>query len=88
MAILKTGTTVGGQEVVVSLNTESFTTSASSNTFTLNRSTSAANIFVTVGGILQIPQTNYIVSESTLQLANSDPLVSSIPVEVKHLVKG
>jgi hypothetical protein len=88
MAILKTGTTVGGQEVVVSLNTESFTTSASSNTFTLNRSTSAANIFVTVGGLLQIPVTNYIVSGSTLQLANLEPLSASVPVEVKHLVKG
>jgi hypothetical protein len=88
MAILKTGTTVGGQEVVVSLNTESFTTSASSNTFTLNRSTSAANIFVTVGGLLQIPVTNYIVSGSTLQLANLEPLSASVPVEVKHLIKG
>jgi hypothetical protein len=88
MAILKTGTTVGGQEVVVSLNTESFSTSASSNTFTLNRSTSAANIFVTVGGLLQIPVTNYIVSGSTLQLANLEPLSASVPVEVKHLVKG
>lgn len=88
MAILKTGTTVGGAEVLVSLNSESFSTSASSNTFTLNRSTSAANIFVTIGGILQIPLTNYIVSGSTLQLANLEPLVSSIPVEVKHLAKG
>jgi hypothetical protein len=88
MAILKTGTTVGGAEVLVSLNSESFSTSASSNTFTLNRSTSAANIFVTVGGLLQIPITNYIVSGSTLQLANLEPLASSVPVEVKHLVKG
>lgn len=88
MAILKTGTTVGGQEVLVSLNTQSFTTSASSNTFTLNRSTSSANIFLTVGGILQIPDTNYIVSGTTLQLANVDPVVSSIPVEVRYLVKG
>lgn len=88
MAILKTGTTVGGAEVLVSLNSESFSTSASSNTFTLNRSTNAANIFVSVGGVLQAPDINYTVSGTTLQLANTDPLTASIPVEVKHLVKG
>lgn len=88
MAILKTGTTVGGAEVLVSLNSESFSTSASSNTFTLNRSTSAANIFVSVGGVLQAPDINYTVSGSTLQLANTLPLVSNIAVQVKHLVKG
>lgn len=88
MAVLKTGTTVGGVEVVVSTNSESFSTSASSNTFTLNRSTTAANIFVSIGGVLQIPETNYIVSGTTLQLANTDPLTASIPIEVKHLVKG
>lgn len=88
MAILKTGTTVGGEGVVVGILSQTFTTSASSNTFTLSNSADSTNVFVTVGGIVQAPTLNYIVSGTTLQLANTDPLVAGVSVEVKYLQIG
>lgn len=88
MAILKTNTTVGTQTVVVGLENESFSTSASANTFNLSKSTDAANVFVSLGGIIQVPTLNYIITSNTLQLANTEPLTSGIPLEVRYLLKG
>jgi hypothetical protein len=88
MAILKTNTTVGAQTVVVGLDSESFSTSASSNTFSLGTITDEANVFVTLGGIIQVPTLNYTITSNTLQLANTEPLTSGIPLEVRYLLKG
>jgi hypothetical protein len=88
MAILKTNTTVGAQTVVVGLQNQSFSTSSSSNTFTLSTAADASNVFITVGGVIQAPTINYTVTSTTLQLSNTEPLISGIPVEVRYLVKG
>lgn len=71
----------GGGELI----SDQFTVS-SSNIFTLSQAaTSANNILVSLNGIVQKPTDDYIVSGTTLTLANVDPLSSGIAVEVRHL---
>jgi hypothetical protein len=71
----------GGGELI----SDQFTVS-SSNIFTLSQAaTSANNILVSLNGIVQKPTDDYIVSSTTLTLANVEPLSSGIAVEVRHL---
>ena len=68
---------------------DQFTTVATSNTFTLSESENEANnLIVTLGGLLQKPNDDYIVSDTTLTLNNTNPLISGVAVEVRHLPTG
>jgi hypothetical protein len=66
-----------------------FTTSSSSNTFTLSQSVSEANnIIVSLNGIIQYPVLAYVVSGTSLYLANTDPIPSGYNLEVRYLSGG
>lgn len=59
---------------------------SSTNTFTLSSSaTSANNILVSLDGIIQNPNDDYIVSGTTLTINNTAPLPAGIEVEARHL---
>lgn len=61
-------------------------TVSTSNTFTLTSSVEDANnILVSLDGIIQNPNDDYIVSGSTLTIANSSPLPTGLELEVRHL---
>jgi hypothetical protein len=62
---------------------------SSTNTFTLSSSaTSANNILVSLDGIIQNPNDDYIVSGTTLTINNTAPLPAGIEVEARHLSTG
>ena len=68
------------------LASDQFTTAATSNTFTLSQAENQANnLIVTLGGLVQKPNDDYIVSGTTLTLNNTNPLVAGIEVEARHL---
>jgi|DEB0MinimDraft_10_1074344.scaffolds.fasta_scaffold17977_4 hypothetical protein len=63
-----------------------YTADGSANTFTLSRAvTNHDEIIVSVDGIVQVPNTNYTVSSTTLTLANSLPIINGTLVDVRHL---
>lgn len=63
-----------------------YTADGSANTFTLSRAvTNHDEIIVSVDGIVQVPNTNYTVSSTTLTLANSLPIISGTLIDVRHL---
>ena len=63
-----------------------FTADGTANTFTLSREAAAADeLIVYVDGVLQVPANNYIVSSTTLTLANVLPLINGTLVDVRHL---
>lgn len=71
------------------LASDQFTTVATSNTFTLSETENEANnVLVTLGGLVQKPNDDYIVSGTTLTLNNTNPLVAGIEVEARHLSTG
>ena len=68
------------------LASDQFTTAATSNTFTLSQEENQANnLIVTLGGLVQKPNDDYVVSGTTLTLNNTNPLVAGIEVEARHL---
>ena len=70
-------------------SSDQFISSASSNTFSLGDTvTDANNILVSVSGVLQSPNDDYIVSGNSLILNNTDPIPSSVKVEVRNLVRA
>lgn len=63
-----------------------YTADGSANTFTLSRAViNHDEIIVSVDGIVQVPNTNYTVSSTTLTLANSLPIINGTLVDVRHL---
>ncbi len=59
---------------------------SSANTFTMGTSVSEANnVLVSISGLMQLPNDDYIVSGTTLTLNNTTPLPIGAAVEVRHL---
>ena len=59
---------------------------SNSNSFTLSESvTDANNLIVSLSGIVLAPGVGYVVQDNTITLANSVPLETGIPLEVRHL---
>jgi hypothetical protein len=62
---------------------------STTNSFTLSSSVSDANnIIVSLDGIVQSPNDDYIVSGTTLTFNNTEPLYSGLELEVRHLTGG
>ena len=65
---------------------DTFTTVATGNTFTLSESVSDANsLIVSFQGINQIPNDDYVVFGTTLTLNNTYPITAGLKLEVRHL---
>ena len=61
-------------------------TISNANTFTMGTSVSEANnIIVSVSGLVQMPNDDYVVSGNTLTLNNTTPLPIGASVEIRHL---
>jgi hypothetical protein len=64
-------------------------TISTTNTFTLTKTVSDANnIIVSLDGIVQNPNDDYVVSGTTLTFNNTAPLPAGREVEVRHIVGG
>jgi len=64
-------------------------TITTANAFTLSSSVSEANnIIVSVSGLVQLPNDDYVVSGTTLTLNNTTPLPQGASVEVRHLTSS
>ena len=64
-------------------------TISTTNTFTLTKTVSDANnIIVSLDGIVQNPNDDYVVSGTTLTFNNTAPLPTGREVEVRHIVGG
>lgn len=64
-------------------------TITTANAFTLSSSVSEANnIIVSVSGLVQLPNDDYVVSGTTLTLNNTTPLPQGASVEVRHLTRS
>lgn len=62
---------------------------STTNSFTLSSSVSDANnIIVSLDGIVQSPNDDYVVSGTTLTFNNTAPLYSGLELEVRHLSGG
>jgi hypothetical protein len=68
------------------INSETFTTVSTSNTFSLYTTVGDANnIIVSLSGIVQYPTLDYVVSGSTLTLSNVAPITGGLVLEVRYL---
>jgi hypothetical protein len=68
------------------INSETFTTVSTSNTFSLYTTVGDANnIIVSLSGIVQYPTLDYVVSGSTLTLSNVAPVTGGLVLEVRYL---
>jgi len=68
------------------ITSQRFNTAANSNTFTLSQSVTDANaVLVTLSGVVQVPIDAYMVSNTTLTLNNTSPLISNLRLEVRYL---
>jgi hypothetical protein len=62
---------------------------SSTNTFTLSSSVNDANnILVSISGVLQSPNDDYVVTGTTLTINNTKPLTTGVDIEVRHLRAG
>jgi hypothetical protein len=78
----------GGGGTIANLVSDQYTISTT-NTFTLTKTVSDANnIIVSLDGIVQNPNDDYIVSGTTLIFNNTAPLPAGREVEVRHIVGG
>jgi hypothetical protein len=78
----------GGGNSAVNIISDQYTISTT-NTFTLTKTVSDANnIIVSLDGIVQNPNDDYIVSGTTLTFNNTAPLPAGREVEVRHIVGG
>jgi hypothetical protein len=78
----------GGGNTAVNIISDQYTISTT-NTFTLTKTVSDANnIIVSLDGIVQNPNDDYIVSGTTLTFNNTAPLPAGREVEVRHIVGG
>jgi len=65
---------------------EQYTSTASSNSFTLGSSVSDANnLLVSISGVVQSPNDDYIVDGNSLILNNTQPVPADLKVEVRNL---
>lgn len=71
------GSTWTGVTSDYSVTSQVITPDGLANTFTLNESTTANGIFVSINGVSQIPDTNYTVSGNVLTM-NETPLTTDI----------
>lgn len=68
------------------INSETFTTVSTSNTFSLYTTVGDANnIIVSLSGIVQYPTLDYVVAGSTLTLSNVAPITGGLVLEVRYL---
>jgi hypothetical protein len=78
----------GGGNSAVNIISDQYTISTT-NTFTLTKTVSDANnIIVSLDGIVQNPNDDYVVSGTTLTFNNTAPLPTGREVEVRHIVGG
>jgi hypothetical protein len=78
----------GGGNTAVNIISDQYTISTT-NTFTLTKTVSDANnIIVSLDGIVQNPNDDYVVSGTTLTFNNTAPLPTGREVEVRHIVGG